>query len=102
MSWIDLGAAGPADDGQLREVSAGARRVGLARCCGRWIAFDPWCTHAQCPLTDGTLEGTSVRCACHGALFDLETGVPLAGPALDPIRLFPTRVVDGRLEVDLT
>ncbi len=42
-----------------------------------------------------------MRCPCHGALFSLETGVPLEGPAEDPIRVFPARETDGRVEVDL-
>jgi nitrite reductase/ring-hydroxylating ferredoxin subunit len=82
-------------------VSVGARQVGLAHLEGRWVAFEPWCTHAECPLTDGWLEGRALRCSCHGALFDLETGVALQGPAEDPIQLYPTRVADGRLEGDL-
>ena len=42
-----------------------------------------------------------MRCACHGGLFDLESGVALAGPTDEPLRLFPTRVVGGRLEADV-
>ena len=37
-----------------------------------------------------------MRCACHAALFDLETGTVLDGPAEEPIRLYETRVADGR------
>lgn len=99
MTWVDLGPQDDADE--LREVQVGARHVGLARFERAWFAFDPWCPHAECPLTDGWLEGRAVRCACHGGLFDLETGVALDGPTPDPLQLFATRVVDGRLEVDL-
>jgi nitrite reductase/ring-hydroxylating ferredoxin subunit len=101
VTWADLGPAEPAADDELRDVRVGARHVGLARVGAAWIAFDPWCTHAECPLTDGWLEGRALRCACHGALFDLETGIALQGPAEDPIRLFPTRVAEGRVEADL-
>jgi 3-phenylpropionate/trans-cinnamate dioxygenase ferredoxin component len=101
VAWVDLGPVPDADAGELQEVRAGARRVGLAAVDGRWVAFDPWCPHAECPLTDGWLEGRAVRCACHGGLFDLETGVALQGPTDEPLRLFPTRVVDGRLEAEI-
>jgi nitrite reductase/ring-hydroxylating ferredoxin subunit len=100
MTWVDLGAQ-PEEGDELREVQVGERRVALARLAGAWVAFDPWCPHAECPLTDGWLEGTAVRCACHGGLFDLETGVALAGPTLEPLQLFPTRRAGGRLEADL-
>jgi nitrite reductase/ring-hydroxylating ferredoxin subunit len=97
MSWVDVGRAeGP--DGTLREARSGSLLLGVARADGRWHVFDAYCTHAECPLTDGWLEGDAVRCACHAALFDLETGTALDGPAEQPIRLYETRVTEGRLE----
>ena len=42
-----------------------------------------------------------MRCACHGALFDLETGTPLEGPAEDPISIFSVREVAGRVEAQV-
>jgi 3-phenylpropionate/trans-cinnamate dioxygenase ferredoxin component len=64
------------------------------------VAFDPWCTHADCPLTDGWIEDGGVRCACHGALFDLGDGAVREGPADRPMGLYPVRVVGGRLELE--
>jgi nitrite reductase/ring-hydroxylating ferredoxin subunit len=100
MTWVDLGRQ-PEDADELHEMRAGSRHVGLALVGGGWVAFDLWCPHAECPLTDGWLEGTAVRCACHAGLFDLETGVALSGPTDRPLELFATRLVDGRIEVDL-
>ncbi len=97
MSWVDVGPP-TADEGSLREVRVGGRLLGVARAGGRWSVFDAYCTHEECPLTDGWLEGTAVRCACHGALFDLASGAPLEGPADEPIRLFESRESDGRVE----
>ena len=42
-----------------------------------------------------------MRCACHGALFDLATGEALEGPAVEPVGVYPVRIVDGRVEVQL-
>jgi nitrite reductase/ring-hydroxylating ferredoxin subunit len=42
-----------------------------------------------------------VRCACHGGLFDLETGTALAGPTHEPLTLIAVREVEGGLEIDL-
>jgi nitrite reductase/ring-hydroxylating ferredoxin subunit len=38
---------------------------------------------------------------CHGALFRLADGVPVEGPAVDPVRVFAVRVREGAVEVDL-
>jgi anthranilate 1,2-dioxygenase ferredoxin subunit len=101
VTWVDVGADEPVGDGDIREAFAATRPLGLARVGRGWVAFDARCPHEQCPLTDGWLEGTSVRCACHGGLFDLETGTALEGPTHEPLTLFPTRIVDGRIEVDI-
>ena len=48
----------------------------------RYVAFETWCTHAECPLGDGWLEGEAIRCACHGvALLARRTVPSLEGPA---------------------
>lgn len=100
MTWLDAGDA-DRPDGTIDEVLAGDLTIAVARAGDRWHAFETWCTHLECPLTDGWIEGSAVRCACHGALFELSTGVPVEGPAEDPIRLFPTRVTDGRVQVEV-
>jgi len=95
---------GPADlpDGEIRKAAAAGLELGLARLGERYVAFETWCTHAECPLTDGWLEGEAIRCACHGSLFALVDGTPLAGPATDPIRVFPARVTAaGRIEAEI-
>ena len=63
--------------------------------------MEAWCTHAECPLTDGWVEGTAIRCACHGSLFDLTTGAPLEGPAVEPVRIFATQVIGERVEIEV-
>jgi 3-phenylpropionate/trans-cinnamate dioxygenase ferredoxin subunit len=100
VSWIDLCPA-DLDDGELRDVVSGELHLGVARLGEAWHVLEVWCTHAECPLTDGWLEGSAVRCACHGALFDLESGRPLEGPAEEPIRIFAARARGGRVEAQL-
>lgn len=98
---LDLG---PADlgEGELRDAHAGGLDLAVARTAAGYVAFEAWCTHADCPLTDGWLEGEAVRCACHGALFSLPGGAAIEGPATEPIRVFPVRVTAaGRLEADI-
>lgn len=100
LTWVRVDVGGLAD-GELRDVTTGSGRLGVARVGGAVYAFDVWCPHAECPLTDGWVEGGAVRCACHGSLFDLATGEALEGPTDEPVRTFLTRVVDDRVEVEL-
>lgn len=96
---------GPADlaDGELREATAGGLSLVVACVEGRYVAFETWCSHEECPLSDGWLEGEAIRCACHGALFSLTDGAALEGPALDPIIVFDVSITaDGRVVADVS
>lgn len=100
MTWLDVADATLPDETVLA-VEAGGASVALARVGGAWHAVETWCTHAECPLSDGWVEGAAIRCSCHGSLFDLASGEVLVGPAEEPVRVFPTRVMDGRVEVEV-
>jgi 3-phenylpropionate/trans-cinnamate dioxygenase ferredoxin subunit len=99
----DWTSVGPAEDRPaLHGVVIDGREVALARLPdGRWVAFDDTCTHEECPLSEGDLEGERIVCYCHGSEFDLRTGEVLEGPAEDPLSLFPVRIEDGELQVAL-
>jgi nitrite reductase/ring-hydroxylating ferredoxin subunit len=100
MTWVDAADASLPDQSVL-SVEAGQTIVALARSGGRWHAVDAWCTHAECPLSDGWVEGVSIRCPCHGSRFDLRTGEAVEGPAEEPVRVYATRILDGRVEIEL-
>lgn len=98
----DLGSDDLAD-GELREATAGGLSLVVARIEGRYVAFETWCSHEECPLSDGWLEGEAIRCACHGALFSLTDGSALEGPALEPIAVVAASVTaDGRVVADIS
>ena len=100
-TWFPVGPADEAPDGTLRRVEAGGTAVCLGRVAGGWIAFDDTCTHEECPLSDGELDGAVVVCPCHGSEFDVRTGDVLTPPALEPLPIYETRVEAGELQVRL-
>lgn len=100
MTWIDAASASEPDE-TVVGLTLADTMVALARVGGAWHAVEAWCTHAECPLSDGWVEGTAIRCPCHGSLFDLATGEALEGPAEEPVRVYPTRVAAGRVEIEL-
>ena len=100
MTWVDAADASFPDESVVA-VEAGGTLVALVRASGAWHAVEAWCTHAECPLTDGWVEETAIRCACHGSLFDLATGEVREGPAAEPVRVFATRVAGERVEIEV-
>lgn len=102
--WTTLGSVEDAPaPGAMRAYPLGPdRTVVLARLDdGELVAFDDTCTHEECPLSDGDLEGDRVVCFCHSGEFDVRTGAVLKGPPEDPIPVYDLRETDGRLEVRL-
>jgi len=68
---------------------------------GGFCATQAKCTHRQGPLSEGTLDGSTVTCPLHGAQFNVWTGAVLRGPAKDPLKTYRVTVDGevGRVEV---
>lgn len=67
---------------------------------GRFYACGAICPHEDGPLAEGWLEGDAVVCPWHGFDFELGTGRCQVDERLT-IPVYPTRVADGAVEVDL-
>jgi nitrite reductase/ring-hydroxylating ferredoxin subunit len=84
----------------MRAYDLGDERVAVAwREDGSLVAFDDTCTHEECPLSEGELEGPWVVCYCHNGAFDVETGSVMRGPPEEPLRTYDVRVEDGDLQL---
>jgi cytochrome P450/nitrite reductase/ring-hydroxylating ferredoxin subunit len=101
LAWHEVGDAGDDPAGTLRRVEVEERAVCLARTDDAWLAFDDTCTHEECSLAEGELDGEVVICPCHGSEFDVRTGDVVTPPALDPLPIYEARVDGGTLFVRL-
>jgi len=61
---------------------------------GAFCATQAMCTHRRGPLSEGSVDGTTVTCPLHGAQFNVWTGAVLRGPAGDPLKTYAV-TVDG-------
>ncbi len=68
---------------------------------GDFYAIGDVCSHDDGPLGDGDIDGFEVTCPRHGAVFDVRTGKVLSLPAIVDIPAYPTRVVDGKLQIGI-
>ena len=68
-----------------------------------FCATQATCTHRQGPLSEGTLDSSTVRCPLHGAQFNVWTGAVLRGPAKQPLKTYSVTIEGeiGRVEVPL-
>lgn len=63
---------------------------------GAVVAFSAICTHQGCEVRPA--KG-SLRCPCHGSVFDTATGDVLHGPALRPLDKIPVHIDSGSVMV---
>jgi 3-phenylpropionate/trans-cinnamate dioxygenase ferredoxin component len=101
VEFIRVASLAEIPDGELRAFDTPAGRIAVAQVENRLFAFGDECTHAGCSLAEGALDDRSatVECPCHGSVFDVETGEPVEGPAVDPVAIYPVQTDDGWVEV---
>ena len=78
-------------DGAVR-VELDGLPVCLVRAEGQVYAIQDVCSHAEIPLSEGDVEGTTVECWLHGSRFDLTTGEPIGLPATEPVPVYETTI----------
>jgi len=59
-----------------------------------FVAFGQKCTHLSCAVVPEP-DKKPFLCPCHNGSFDLETGVPLAGPPRRPLPRVKLEIVNG-------
>jgi len=93
---VDGGNVSELAEGDLKPVASSGVIVG--RDAGGVYALTAICTHLACDISDPngghSVDGSGIRCSCHGSQFDLDGNVT-AGPATQPLRHWETIVDDA-------
>ena len=100
--WIRVGEVGDFEESRPRVFQCGDDPIFVCRVGEKFLSAVDRCSHADYPLSDGDVDGCTILCPLHGAIFDMETGAPLSPPADFPIRTLPTRVEGGSVYVSLS
>jgi chlorite dismutase len=93
--WTRAAALADLPPGAAKVVYHQGEQVALFHTAEGIFAVANRCSHANGPLADGAVEGTTVTCPYHSTQFDLATGIPLCGPASRPIPTYDLRIEDG-------
>ena len=99
--FMKVAKSGDLNEGEVAAFEIGGQQVAVANVDGSLYAFGDICTHAHCSLAEGELEGKTVTCPCHGSQFDVTTGAVLNPPATEPVPVYPVRVENDELQVEL-
>jgi nitrite reductase/ring-hydroxylating ferredoxin subunit len=101
MSWTFASTVDAINGRDILGVDCGGRRIALYRLDGDFFATSDACPHQGASLSDGCIVSHFVECAAHFALFDIRTGVAAGGPTTNSVKVFPTRVENGEIHVDI-
>lgn len=98
---IKIGRKTDIENGKIKEYTVSGKQIAVANCEGDYFAFDASCTHAQCALSGGYLDGYTVTCYCHGAQFDVQSGKVLAPPATIPLNTYSVNIEGEDIIVEI-
>jgi 3-phenylpropionate/trans-cinnamate dioxygenase ferredoxin subunit len=89
-------------DGSTRAVEVEGVELAVVRSGDQVYAIHDECSHAAIPLSEGDVDDGEIECWLHGSMFDLRTGKAINLPATEPVPVYPVRVEDGDVLVDLS
>ena len=101
MGFVKAATTKNLQAGSMVGFEDGGKELVLANVDGKYYAIGNRCTHMNCMLSDGTLNGSNVTCPCHGSVFDLTTGTVVKGPARKPEPVYQTKVEGDQILVDV-
>jgi nitrite reductase/ring-hydroxylating ferredoxin subunit len=100
-SLVKVGTKTEIQKGKIKEFTVNGKTIAVANVDGEYLAFDGLCTHAQCALAGGFLDGYTLTCYCHGGQFDIKTGEVLSPPPVNPINIYKVKVEGEEILVEI-
>ena len=97
--FIKVAQTSEIDPGTAKCVEVGGENIAIFNVEGQFYAIEDTCTHADGPLSEGTLEGEEVECPWHGACFNIKTGEATSPPAVTGVKTYSVKVSGGEIEV---
>ena len=100
--FVTIASEEELSNGERLFVEIGDIPLVIFNIAGEIYAIGDLCTHDDGPLGDGEVEMYDVICPRHGARFDVRSGKATTLPAIVDIPAYPTRIVDGQIEVGIS
>jgi 3-phenylpropionate/trans-cinnamate dioxygenase ferredoxin subunit len=98
---VRVANANDVPDGAMLLVTVAREPILLVNVDGTIRAMQGLCSHEEYELDQGFRLGDTLTCTLHGSRFSLLTGEALDPPAELPLALYPVRIADGGVWLDL-
>jgi nitrite reductase/ring-hydroxylating ferredoxin subunit len=96
-----IGLVRELDYNPMKSVELDGKQILIVKAAGKIFAMGNKCTHRGCKLSSGKLEGETVRCPCHGSVFNIRSGEVVKGPAKKPEPSYIVTVEKDEFSIDL-
>ena len=100
-NWIDVVAVESVPEAYVTAVYADGKEIALYEMEGEIFATDNLCTHGTGRMSDGFFDGREIECPLHQGRFDVCTGQAMCAPLTDNIRVYPVRIENKRVFVNM-
>lgn len=99
--WKNVASVSDVSAGRALGVNVNGKALAIFNIEGKFYALDEECTHAGGSLSEGYIEGKTVACPWHDAVFDITDGRALKAPACHDAPSYNVRVQDGMVQVEI-
>ncbi len=99
--WIEVLEVDFVPVGDVTAVHVDGKEIALYEVDGEIYATDNLCSHGLGRMSDGFLEGKEIECPLHQGRFDVCTGQALCAPLTQGIRVYPVRIENQRVFLNL-
>ncbi|MBI1195838.1 MAG: Rieske 2Fe-2S domain-containing protein [Gammaproteobacteria bacterium] len=99
--WMNVAPVGELPPGTRKVIETEIGAIAVFNLNGEFYAIADACTHDGGELASGKLDGDQIICPRHGARFCVRDGKSLTPPAYEDIEIYPVRVENGVVLVDI-
>ena len=101
MTWHRTLEAAAVAAAEVAGFQVEGQAIALYHVDGAFYATADLCTHGQARLSEGYLEDGQIECPLHQGMFDVKTGKATNAPCSIPVQVFPVKVEEGHVWVEL-
>ena len=97
--WTSVGTNDQLGDDEPLSVKVGEKEIGIYRVNGELYAIEDVCPHAYALLSQGFVDGETIECPLHEAIFHIPTGKCLKEPGGRDLCAYKVRLAGQDIQV---
>lgn len=101
-NWIEAASNDDVPEQGTLQVNCGSDSICLYKLGGAVYATQDECSHGSASLSEGFIvEEGLIECPLHQGSFDIKTGRAVSVPCKDDIRVYPVKIENGKVFIQV-